>query len=309
MKETLSIYFSSERVYVMMVEASEQGLDLKYVNSTTRGIDLESPKHESSLKGLRELESIMSGISEGEYRLAVTLPSDIVLVSQFPGNPDMDQEEIKKLVNLEIRQAYPQFNYNYFASNIIPMAPKKDGTQMYIAVILPKENYKNLKKVLSPLNRSISNIEISQFNAHTAFLYNYPEQIDSTVALLGIQKQFIDFSLIQNQVPLYYNLITYNDKSEIGEIISKELDKLLGEYADFINSAYFFGQALDKELLTSIQSTIKDKIMTSGRLNAFRMLSTGMEQRIKDYCIKTAHLHPPGIGACLPPYHERIKLF
>jgi hypothetical protein len=309
MKETLSVYFTSERVYLMMVEATDNGLDLKYINSTTKGIDLESPDSEDSRKGLRELEELMKDIDDGDYRLAVTLPSDIVLVSQFPGSKDMEVEQIKKLVNLEVRQAYPQFNQNYFASNIIPMAAKKDGTQMYIAVIIPKENFTNMKKVLSPLGRPISNIEISQFNAHTAFLYNYPEQTDSTVALLGIQPQFIDFSLIQNQVPLYYNLITYNDPSEIGDICTREFDKILAEYADFINSAYFFGHSLTKDLLTQIQEKIAGKVMTTGRLNAFRMMSTEMDERVKNYCIKTAHIHPPAIGACLPPYHERIKLF
>lgn len=309
MKQTLSIYFGTDRTYLTVVEPKSTGLELVYINSTQGAIDLENIDDESSLLAAQELEVYLSELHGDIGRIAVTLPSDSVLVTHIPGKKDLSQEDIVKLVNLEIRQNYPQFNFDDFTPSVIPLAPRLDGKEMLLAVIIPRKEYTSCKELLSTLKVPITSIEISQMSAHNALLYNYPEEKDKTAAVLNIGKQFVDISVITKGQPIYYNLASFQDKNKIGDLCEDEFSKILSEYVEFIDSAYFFGSELTLDLLNKANETIMGLVMESKRLNAFRMMSCNLDNRTNEYCIRTAHIYPPCIGACIPSYHDKTKLF
>lgn len=306
MELTLSVYFGNDRTYLTLVKPKEDGLELVYLNATSSHIDLDNI--ENSQSGVLELNKILDDINHDIGQLTVTLPSENVLVTKFPSKPNITLDELKKLVNLEIRQNFPQYNHDDFTSTTIKFAPKLDGVSMDIAVIIPKQNYISCKKILEKIKVPISNTEISQFNAHNAFLFNYPDYTDKTVVLIGIYSQFIDFSVMTDTKPLYYNLLNFKEENEFGKILENEINKLLNEYVNFIDAVYFFGSNLNKELYTTAKEGLKGIVMETGKFNAFRMLSTHLDIRDKEYSSRTAHIYPPCIGACIKPYHERLKI-
>ncbi|MBI5326149.1 MAG: hypothetical protein HZB41_12910 [Ignavibacteriae bacterium] len=304
----LSLFFSADRNYIAVVEESKKGLKLIHVNSTENGIDLFSAKDELLNKGIDEFQNLLKSLPEKIEQLVITLPAEHVLVSKFPGNENIAMNDLRKLVDLEIKQNFPQFNYNDFTSSVIPLLPGIDKKQMLMGIIIPKEIYAVCKRLLEPINLPIKNVEISQLNTHSAFIYNYPESSDKSVAFFGIKKRFIDISVIKGKKPLYYNLVSYKDDETICDICHSEFTRIVSEYVEKLDLVYFFGYSLTKEILDKAKQELSTSVEYIGRLNAFRMMTAGISERERYYCSRTAHIYPPCIGACIQPFHRRIKL-
>ena len=305
---TLSLFFSADRTYLAVLEEIKKGLRLIHVNSTSQEIDLFNAKDELLKAGIDEFNGILNTLPEKIEQLVITLPAEHVLVSKFPGNENISMVDLRKLVELEIKQNFPQFNYQDFTSTVIPLLPGMDKRPMLMGIIIPKDIYVTCKNLLEPLDLPIKNIEISQLNTHSAFIYNYPEHSDKAVAFFGIKKRFIDISVIKDKKPLYYNLVSYKDHESICDICHSEFTRIVSEYIEKIDYAYFFGYSLTKEILDKAKQELSANVEHIGRLNAFRMMTANISERERYYCSRTAHIYPPCIGACIPSYHKRIKL-
>lgn len=309
MGNMLSVYFSSDRTYLSVVEPGSKGLNLKYINSTENPIDLENPDDLENMMAVKELKDLLAEIENPIDRVSVTLPADTVLVTKIPSKKNMQFEEIKKLVELEIRNAYPQFNYKDFIPSVLKFEPKLDGKEIMLAVIIPKINFISCRDILMELNTPISNIEISQLNSHSAFMYNYPERNKETVAIVGVGQQFVDVSVIKAGIPVYYNLAKLKDKEMIGDVCLEEFERITKNYAERIDSAYLFGEGLNIDMLVIAQSFLMGTVENVGKLNGFRMFTSQLDKRQRDYCSRMAHVFPPCIGGNMPSYYQKIKMF
>lgn len=309
MKTLLTVFFASDRIYLAVVKTPTKGLALAYINSTETSLDLENPSNPQSKKAINEFENLLDDIPFMIDETYITLPVESVLVSQFPGKHGISEKELKQLISLEIRQSYPTLSPADFKSTVIPLAEMKDNTKTMLGVIISNKIFETCTNIFSSKDLKINNIEISQLNAHSAFLYNYPEHSFKTVVLFGIQGQFIDVSVLQSGKPIYYNLLSFTDAKQFNQIIKIEVNKLLSDYVGFLDAAYFFGTDLNKNLMNSAKNSLKEFISDVGRLNAFRMLITKLDDRTRQYCSRTQHIYPPCIGACLPSYQEKIDIF
>lgn len=308
MGRIISIYFNIDRTYLTVVNNTPSGLSLDYVNSTNHRVDIENFNSEESNLGITELYKIFNEINMELSILTVTLSSETIPVTQFPGTPDLSKSDLLELAEFELKQIYPHFNFTDFSVSIVPFEPRKNGSMSYFASFMPKENHDIIEQILAPLNLPIKNIEVSQFNAHSAFLYNYPEMADKVVAILGYQGQFLDLSVLKNGKPIYYNLSSLSNENDIPDIIDKEYNKLIADYVDQVDAAYYFGNALNKvNSIMMWESCSLMMVMEAKRLNAFRMMKSSLDQRQKDYCSRVFHLYPPCIGGCMPSKHEVIK--
>jgi len=309
MKSAISVFFNIDRTYLAILTPSENSLSLDYVDATRSHIDLENVFDVDGDKGIIELREFIEKVRHKINRVSVTIPAESVFVSQFPGQKGMTEEQLSKLVSLEIKQAFPQYNTDEFVSNIIPLEKRMNGQEMMLASIMQKDIIDTCKEIFKDY-LPITNIEISQLNAHTAFLYNYPESLEKNIIILGVQDQFIDLSLLKNSKPAYYNLLSFSDsdKNKFGEIIENEYNKLLNDFINRIDGIYFFGAGLNKDLYFSGWEMASVLGLETGRLNAFRMVKANIEDRAKDYCKIMQHVFPPCVGAAIPSYHERIRL-
>lgn len=308
MRSGLSIFFNIDRVYLAILSESKKGLNLEYVEATRNRVDLENPDDPKCIEGINEIISFIDKVKHQIDHLNVTIPAESVFVTQFPGEKGITEDQLKKLVNLEIKQAYPQFNTNEFVSNIYPLEPDKNNRFMMLASIMQRDILETISKVFKDY-LPISNVEISQINAHTAFLYNYPESLNKNIIILGIQDQFIDLSLIKNSKPAYYNLLSFSNKDKLADMVQDNYQLLLNEVTDKVDGIYFFGTGLTKDLFFQATEKASYLGLETNRLNAFRMMSTSLNQRQKDYCSIVQHIFPPAIGALIPDYHQRIRIF
>ncbi len=305
---TLSIFFSVDHTYLLIVEDEPKGLRLKYINSTTHKINLLNPDEESSIAGKTELDEIFSKLPHQPEQIVVTIPAENVLVSNFPGNKDISLNDLRKLVELEIKKNFPQFNYNDFSSTVIPLLPGLDGKQMMTGIIISKDVLSSCMSLLKKFQLPIKHIDISQLNTHSSFIYNYPEFADKSVLFFGIKNRFIDISVIKNKKPVYYNLVSYKNPERICDICQNEYEHIIGKYVNPIDVACFFGYELNSDIFSKASSKFTESGIIILRLNAFRMMTSSISDRDKEYCSRTAHIYPPCTGACIPIYHDRIKL-
>lgn len=308
MKATLSVFFGVDRTYATVMTPTAKGLTLDFVDATRNPIDLENEDDEISQAGLMELNEFIDKVEKDVEKVSVTIPAEISFVTQFPGQKDMPKEELNQLVDLEIKQAFPQFNPEEFVTTVTPMEPTKDGTNMMMASIVQRDILDSIANIFQN-KLAIQNIEISQLNTHSSFLYNNPEAANKTIMILGVQEQFIDVSIIKNSKPAYYNLLSLSNPDSLGELFEEEFNKVLQTTVDQVDGAYFFGVGLTKDLYFKAWETSMAIGLETGRMNCFRMVESSLDKRVKDYCSRTMHILPPCVGGHIPPYHERIRLF
>ncbi len=309
MKTALSVFLNSDRTYIAAIEPRQSGLYLAYINSTSAAFDFQQPGIDPDDESLNQIKQLLGEIPGDVERISVTIPSDTVLVTQIPGNEDMDMEQMRQLVSLEIRQTFPKFSFEDFAANVYKIYPGKESTAMLLAVIIAKQDLTNIGDFFKQYYGKIDNIEISQLNAISGFFYNYPELADGTIAIFGIQNNFVDITLMAMGKMIYYNLAPINDENELADICTQEYDKLLASHADYIDKAYLFGAGLTKDAYLKVKEESVKKGIDVQRLNAFRMMSTELNQRERDYCSRVSHVFPPCIGGALPAFFERIKIY
>lgn len=309
MDTTLSFFFNYDRTFATLVERKDDSLWLRYVDSTNHRLDIENINSDESHAASSEINKLITNLEYPISRLTVTLPAESLLVTQFPGSERLEKDDLKKLVNLEVRKLYPQFNFENFVLNIVPMVKSIEGTENILAVLVPNDDFKEVRRILQATNQPISNIDLSQLNAHNAHSYNYPEEHDKNIILLSIQKQFIDFSITRNGSPLYYNVIKYNDDGDIAMAFEEEITKVIGVYTDQIDGAYYFGSGLTKDISMMCWEVSMMGGFEGKRLNPFRMMKTTLDDRTKEYCSRVFHLFPACVGAAMPPQYKRILLY
>lgn len=309
MKKVLSIFFNIDRTYLTGLTIDESGVSLDYINSTVHHVDLENIKTDESRNGVAELSKYFFEMDFYPDEVSITLPSESVLITKFPGKVDITDDEIKELINLEIRQMYPNCDQNDFTTFVVPMLPEKINLQQMVAVLVPKEDFLVIDEILQIVNLPVAKFDITQLNAHTCFLFNYPEMAAKTVLFVSVQGQFMDVSILKNGQPIYYNLIALPDYNKTGEQLEIEYEKIVPQYTESIDACYFFGAGLTKPVSMMLWETASLLgIYEAKRLNAFRMLKNNLTKREKEYCSRTLHIFPACIGAGLPSQHKIINV-
>lgn len=310
MKNILSVNFAAKRTYISVLQPSPKGLILRSINSVDYSLSPDSSDPITEQPGAVELRNILSEIEYEIGRVSVTLDAKLFFATQIPGNEEMNISDLKQLVQLEIRTAFPESNPDDFATTLVPPATKKDGKQSVTALICSKKILQSCKDLLAVLDKPVQFIDAAHFAGHNAFLYNYPDQAEKTVALMSIQDQIIELSVIHKGQPAYYNQLQLKDKAKIADLCINEFEKIRDEYVDKIDAAYFFGEELNIDMLSDVQSAVEKTAMPIhiGRLNAFRMIRGIEDKKIKEYCVRAAHIYPACIGGNIPSYHQFIEL-
>lgn len=307
MKRNLSISFGTETTYVALIEKQPQGLSLKFAGITSKAIDLENFDTPLNNDAFEELIQLIKKIKLQFDFVNISIPVETTLVSKFQSRPNISVNEALSIVNFEIRQIYPQYNPNEFPTYLFQLSSVK-GIPFSLAVIIPKKIYQNIKKITSAFNRLAEKIEISQFNAHYALLYNYPEFKAKNLAIFNIQENFIDFSSIRGRNLLSYDLLRFPEKKEIPIIIKNSIISKESEIGINFDSVFLFGEGLNRSLFNDIYNAVISNVEQVKRLNAFRLFRSEVDTETKELCASLAHLFPPCIGASIPSYHDKIKI-
>lgn len=308
MESILSLFFSPERTYLASFELTQNGLKLLKIGTTSGPIDLENLEAPLNQNYLQELLNIVSDLNNNTNLLTVSIPMEYVIITQFPGRPNITTDEITSVINIEIRQNYPQFNPEEFPTYLFQLAPRKEQTY-FLASIIPIKIFQSIKKISNKMNKIVQRIEISQIAAHNSLLYNYPEDKEKLVAIFNVSDKFIDYSVIKGNDFYFYNLIKYNTQEQIPSLIDQNLNKVINEFQIQISSLYFFGTHLNKILLDKVHKHFGSEVESIKRLNPFRLVTTELDEPSQQICARLAHHFPPCVGSILPELHKKVKVY
>lgn len=305
----LSVYFDEERIYTTLLSRASKGIEVIDVNVTEHPYSFMNIDEDANELAKSELHQILDEYEPTEIqRISISLPTDNILISQFPTHPNISDEELKNLVNFEIKNSYPQFSYEDFNSNVYQIKPT-DSKYMLLAVIISKKDLELCKDMLARTNKPIDNIEISQFNAHNAYIYNYPDKNWKRVAFFNLSSNFIDFTILDGNELLHYSIIATSTEPEIGLILDEALMNASTRYKVDIDAVFLFGSKLNIFILEETKKLLSLKSIECNRLNAFRMMESRLSTRKKEYCSRMAHVFSPCIGGYFQSLHKKFKFY
>ena len=293
MDTTLSLYFGNERTYISKVEPGQKGLEL-----TDIGVIAETVKSDTdSMDALTRLESFLPQMADGAVSATIAVPVDNIFVHQFPALDTSDTKQLRRMLEFEIKNAYPQHSFDDFTSAVYPMCPRLDGTAMMVAIMMEKKYLMACEFILTMTGIPLKNIQASHFAANGALLYNYPDAHNSICLLIGMQENYCDVSVLKNGELAYYNLLVIPSPESFPEVCEKEIEKLLSGYVPFIDMCFCYGPALQSTILEAARAAVSVPMQ---RLNPFRMMTSRLQADEREFCAKAAHLFVPAIGASLP---------
>jgi len=298
---SLSVFFNSDKVYSGIFQRDSKGLTLLDVNSTLYPVDLEVLDSELSIKGINQINRILSNTEHKIEEVNVVLNNEKAFWTIIPGSLSTDSEELKNLLNLEIRNNTSDFDIKDFTFRVYPYGRKDEyESDMLFVVFIRKEVIANCKKVLEITGLDINYTNIAQIAVQNTIEYNYPDTSHLYDLLVNVEVSFCDISLSNKNITFFYNLLKVENEESLINSIVEEVN-LLNNSGFSLGNVLAIGTQLKKSFITSLESKLSVEVK---RLNSFRFVRADIDQRLKEYCIRTSHIYAPVVGGALNSFDE-----
>ncbi len=303
--KSLTVFFNSDKVYSGIFERNNKGLTLLDISSTLDPVDLDDIDDEYSKKAINQLNRNLSAAEHKVEELNVILNNESAFWTIMPGTMDMDKSNLKELLELEIRGNNQSFKISDFTFRIYPYGQKdEDDSEMLFVVFIRKSIIENCKKALEITGLDISYITMAQIASQNTIEYNYPDTSHLYDLLINVEDSFCDISLSNNNTSYYYDLLKNDSDESLIESIENEITKLKSNGFSPGN-ALVIGTRLNKSFLSNLSDSLNLEVK---RLNSFRLVRADIDDRLRQYCIRTSHIFSPVVGGALNSF-DKGKVF
>ncbi|MBL7974162.1 MAG: hypothetical protein JNJ85_04585 [Candidatus Kapabacteria bacterium] len=303
MESVLSISFNKNRTYVVQAQYAPKGLHVTHIDVIRDPIDV-STDAVVECEGAFALLQTLTELPSKPHHVYITLPTDVMMIHTMPAVPFTSADEVRDMVTLEIIQHAPEKNLDDYAAEFYTLTPRLDGSEIIVAVLTERTAIERVQKLLTPAGLQLTSTIARQFAAHASFRYNYPEWSTKAIAVFGITDNHIETSVLNRGELSYYNSVPFAHSGSISDICDSEIEKILSAYAPFLDGCFLYGDDVTKEILTAVQLRLAGLLPSIERLNGFRMTTTSLDSRHKEYCTRMAHVYVPGTGAVIPQFHK-----
>lgn len=302
---SLTVFFNSDKVYSGIFERNNKGLTLLDIASTLDPIDLEDIDDEYSKKAINQLKRNLTATEHKVEELNVILNNEFAFWTILPGTLDMDKSILEKLLELEIKSSNNSFKISDYTFRIYPYGQKdEDDSEMLFVVFIRKSIIENCKKALEITGLEIGYINIAQIASQNTIEYNYPDTSHLYDLLINVEDSFCDISLSNNNTTYYYDLLKNDSDEMLIDAIKDDIAKLKGNGLSAGN-ALVIGTTLKKEFLDNLSNSLNLEVK---RLNSFRLVRANLDDRLREYCIRTSHIYSPVVGGSLNSF-DKGKVF
>jgi hypothetical protein len=328
-----TLYFDSYRTYCTLFEFHEGSPTLTYLNATSQPFDWTRPLAEVlDSAAMLEVEEILRPIHGKARSLGVAMTMESVLAHQIPYSNTLTTDELRRIVRLEVSEHLPTYDPSQFLATIYPLYGFASNPFTAMSVLVSRTITGVAEHAAGLVGADLQRFVAAQTAAHTAFAQNYPEE-RSVTALCGVQRGYMDISIIRNNVLLHTATLSLEDALsaalheasagalEVGSAVRSEEEILiekgfgiicknaLAEAAEVvqspIESAYFFGADLTKAALDEAAEVLS---LSVKRLNPLRQMRSALDSRLQQYASRVAHILVPSVGAALPEIQAGIIL-
>lgn len=301
---TLNVFFDYSRIFFAVIDRNRKGLKLLDIGSTSVPVDLSQEVVDDSNKAIAELKSSLHEIGHNIEELNVIVSNKYASSTQIPFTDDSSSDLIQ-LINLEIRQHYPESIDLNFLKKLYLIESKTSKSKMYLLILIKEEILRRVNKLLNFTGLSVNYFTTPLIAAMNCAEYNYPEISHLNRLLIGFSDNFLEVSVNRDCVLSHYNLIDNNNTQNLIPEFDAHI-KNLNNTGILTRAGYAYGNGLTKSSLDSLNEKNTNINGSYNRLNAFRYVKTNLSDEYKDYCFKTAHIYPPVVGACLHGYDKSI---
>jgi Tfp pilus assembly PilM family ATPase len=200
--------FIIERSHITAVEIahSPKGKTLTAAGSFDSEIDFDSPEVFSEV-GMgtrektfaREILAFTKRIASGAHFFSFGLNTKMAMLQQIPVEASLTDEEFDLHLHWELQNYFPDANPEQYI--IQPYAlVGDDGLPGSNAMIISiKKSFVNfLKNVCQELHGSMHILDLDQFCAESAVMYNYPHLSTKRTVVIGMDEETLDASLLVN---------------------------------------------------------------------------------------------------------------
>ena len=200
--------FIIERSHITAVEIahSSKGKTLTAAGSFDSEIDFDSPEVFSEV-GMaarekifaKEIQAFIKRIASGAHFFSFGLNTKMAMLQQIPVEASLTDEEFDQHLQWELQNYFSDVNPEQYI--IQPYAlVGDDGLPGSNAMIISiKKSFVNfLKNVCKELHGSMHILDIDQFCAESALLYNYPHLTGKRTVVIGMDEETLDASLLVN---------------------------------------------------------------------------------------------------------------
>ncbi|HAP35609.1 MAG TPA: hypothetical protein DCQ28_06565 [Bacteroidetes bacterium] len=200
--------FIIERSHITAVEIAHSplGKTLTAAGSFDSEIDFDSPEvfKETGMiarekKFAREIQSFTKRVAAGAHFFSFGLNSKMAMLQQIPVEASLSDEEFELHLQWELKNYFPDGNPEQYV--IQPYAlVGDDGLPGSNAMIISiKKSFVNfLNNVCQELHGSMHILDIDQFCAESALMFNHPELSGKRTVVIGVDEETLDASLLVN---------------------------------------------------------------------------------------------------------------
>ena len=296
-----SIHFGKNKTLFSIIEKTDVAFCLHYLNSLENTIDLNDLYSETAANFISEFSTIVEKYKTDISSFFVAIDTEYSIITKVPGNIDLQSSEFVDLINLEIKQNYPDKSIDDFRIKTTEIISTVSQNNMYLAVIISNELIYSIENMMANFEIKVTDINASQFSAINTLLYNYPDVSCATNIIVNINGDLLEYAIIGNRKIIGYEFNLLDENTDISSVIESKISSIVRDIGiEDLDGIYFFGQDLEKARYLKCWEAGMLIGKEAKRLNPFRLFKTDFEKRDFEYCARTFHTYAVCIGGALP---------
>ncbi len=202
----LAFIIESRHITAVEIAHSPKGKTLTAAGSFDSEIDFDSPEIFSEIGSagrektfVREIQTFMKRIAAGAHFFSFGLNTRMAMLQQIPVEASLSDEEFSVHLNWELQNYYPNAQPEQYVIQPYALVGDNGLAGSNAMVISVKKSFVNfLNNVCHELHGSMHILDIDQFCAEGALLYNYPHLTGKRTAVIGVDEETLDAGLLVN---------------------------------------------------------------------------------------------------------------
>lgn len=241
----LAFIIESRHITAVEIAHSPKGKTLTAAGSFDSEIDFDSPEVYSETGSstreklfVKEIQSFIKRIAGGAHFFSFGLNTRMAMLQQIPVEASLTDEEFNVHLKWELQNYFPEGTPETYV--IQPYAlVGNDGIAGSDAMIISlKKSFVNfLNNVCQEMHGSLHILDIDQFCAEGAILYNYPHLNQKRTAVIGVDEETLDAGLLVNGKNSNIKTIRWNrrDLSLIGNYAREQGAEVIYLHGRIVN--------------------------------------------------------------------------
>ena len=223
----LAFIIESRHITAVEIAHSPKGKTLTAAGSFDSEIDFDSPEVYGEVGSagrekifVKEIQSFIKRIGAGAHFFSFGLNTRMAMLQQIPVEASLTDEEFNVHLRWELQNYFPNASPEQYVVQPYALVGDNGVAGSNAMIISVKKSFVNfLNNVCQEMHGSMHILDIDQFCAEGAILYNYPHLAQKRTAVIGVDEETLDAGLLVNGKNSDIRTMRWNrrDLSSIGK--------------------------------------------------------------------------------------------